>query len=229
MKSLRLRRPSPALIISIIALVMAMGGTGYAALKLPKNSVGAKQLRNNSVTGAKVKNHSLTGSDVKLSSLGTVPSATNATNATNATTAANASALQGHPASDFATGPGNQKIDFRAADNTGPTQIFNGGGLTLTAACSNTGTLTLNATTSVDHAEIQSYGDGSDTKDDDFQVSETHDIAGTAAENEERDIVYTTPSGPVVALQILDASAAHTAPFGGTASNCLVAGFGVVG
>jgi hypothetical protein len=65
MKSFRPRRLSPALVISLIALFVALGGTGYAALKLPKNSVGTKQLKNNAVTSAKVKNGSLTPSDFK--------------------------------------------------------------------------------------------------------------------------------------------------------------------
>ena len=35
------RRPSPALVISCVALALALGGTGYAAVSaLPKNSVG---------------------------------------------------------------------------------------------------------------------------------------------------------------------------------------------
>jgi hypothetical protein len=89
----RLRRPSPALIISIIALVMAMASTGYAAFKLPKNSVGAKQIKKNAVTGAKVKNQSLTGKDIKLSKLGTVPSATNAAHATAADHATSADSI----------------------------------------------------------------------------------------------------------------------------------------
>jgi hypothetical protein len=66
MKSFRPGRPSPALVIALIALFVALGGTGYAALKLPKNSVGTKQLKNNAVTGVKVKNGSLTSSDFKL-------------------------------------------------------------------------------------------------------------------------------------------------------------------
>ena len=45
-----------------MALVFAMGGTGYA-LTIPKNSVGSKQLRKNAVTGVKVKNRSLRASD----------------------------------------------------------------------------------------------------------------------------------------------------------------------
>jgi hypothetical protein len=74
-----LRLPSPALTIALLALFVALGGTGYAALSLPKNSVGSKQLRKgavknsdigaNAVTGAKVKRRSLSASDFKASSL----------------------------------------------------------------------------------------------------------------------------------------------------------------
>jgi hypothetical protein len=71
------RRPSPALIVATVALVVAMAGTTYAATQLPKNSVGAKQLKKDAVTGAKVKNGSLTGSDIDIASLGNVPSASN--------------------------------------------------------------------------------------------------------------------------------------------------------
>ena len=87
-------RPSPALVISIVALVMASVGTGIAAFKVPNNSVGSKQLKKNAVvtksikkeavTGAKVKKGSLTGATINLSSLGTVPSAASATTAATA-------------------------------------------------------------------------------------------------------------------------------------------------
>jgi hypothetical protein len=75
MRRLSRHRPSPAMVVSVIALIVALGGTSYAALKLPKNSVSTKQLKksavtnskikNNAVTGAKVKSASLTGSDIK--------------------------------------------------------------------------------------------------------------------------------------------------------------------
>jgi hypothetical protein len=58
-------RPSPALVISIVALSVAIGGSAYAALKLPKNSVGTKQIKANAVTSAKVKNRSLVAKDFK--------------------------------------------------------------------------------------------------------------------------------------------------------------------
>jgi hypothetical protein len=106
-------------VVSMIALFCALGGGAYAAVSLPKNSVGTKQLKKNavtsakvgknavtsakiksdSVTGAKVKNGSLTGADINLATLPKVGSAatadnaahaTNADNATNATNATNA-------------------------------------------------------------------------------------------------------------------------------------------
>jgi hypothetical protein len=80
----RLRAPSPALVISLIALFVALGGTSYAAIHLPKNSVGAKQLKKNAVTAPKIKNGAVTKAKINTSGL-TVPNATNAVNATNAT------------------------------------------------------------------------------------------------------------------------------------------------
>jgi hypothetical protein len=76
----RLRAPSPALVISLIALFVALGGTSYAAIHLPKNSVGAKQLKKNAVTGPKIKNHAVTAGKINTSGL-TVPNAVHATSA----------------------------------------------------------------------------------------------------------------------------------------------------
>jgi hypothetical protein len=50
----RFRAPSPALVISLIALFVALGGTTYAATSLPKNSVGTTQLKSGAVTPPKV-------------------------------------------------------------------------------------------------------------------------------------------------------------------------------
>jgi hypothetical protein len=47
--------PSPALVISLIALFVALGGTSYAAIAtLPANSVGTVQLKNRAVTSSKI-------------------------------------------------------------------------------------------------------------------------------------------------------------------------------
>jgi hypothetical protein len=104
MKRILRSRPSPALVISLLALFIALGGVTYAAT-LPRNSVGTAQLKKgavrnsdifrgavsnsklrrgavtnsklaaNAVTGNKVRDGSLTGADLVLSTLGTVPTA----------------------------------------------------------------------------------------------------------------------------------------------------------
>lgn len=56
-------------VVACLALFVALGGASYAAFKLPKNSVGAKQLKKNSVTGAKVKDGSLLARDFKAGQL----------------------------------------------------------------------------------------------------------------------------------------------------------------
>jgi hypothetical protein len=65
--------PSPALVISLIALFVALGGTSYAAiaLKIPKNSVGTAQLKNGAVTAPKL-NSAVLKSYLKAG--GTLPS-----------------------------------------------------------------------------------------------------------------------------------------------------------
>jgi hypothetical protein len=62
-------------VVATLALFIALGGASYAALKLPKNSVGPKQLKKNAVTGTKVKDDSLTGADIDEAKLGAVPTA----------------------------------------------------------------------------------------------------------------------------------------------------------
>jgi hypothetical protein len=57
-------RPSPALVLAVLALVVAMAGTSYAATQ-----IGSAQIKNNSVKGKDVKDANLTGKDVKDKSL----------------------------------------------------------------------------------------------------------------------------------------------------------------
>jgi hypothetical protein len=106
-------RPSPAMVVACIALIVALSGTGYAAIRLPANSVRSKQIKNgqvkkgdlgkNSVDSSKVRDNSLTGADVNESSLtlGKLPAAVNADHATSADNATNASKLGGVAASSY--------------------------------------------------------------------------------------------------------------------------------
>lgn len=59
------RRITPSLVISVLALIVALGGASYAALKLPRNSVGTKQLKKNAVTAKKLRSGSVTTRKLK--------------------------------------------------------------------------------------------------------------------------------------------------------------------
>ena len=54
-----MRKPSPSILVSSAALLVALGGTSYAAAKIDGG-----QLTNNSVSSSKIKNQSLTSKDL---------------------------------------------------------------------------------------------------------------------------------------------------------------------
>lgn len=59
MSSIRIRRPSPAMVVATIALFVALGGGSYAALK-----IGTKNLKDGSVTSAKIRNGTIGSPDI---------------------------------------------------------------------------------------------------------------------------------------------------------------------
>lgn len=61
----RLQRPSPSMAVSVAALVVALGGTSYAAA-----TIGTSDLERNAVTSSKVKNDNLRSVDIKNGTLG---------------------------------------------------------------------------------------------------------------------------------------------------------------
>lgn len=68
---MKLSRPSPALIVSIVALVVACAGTATAASVLIKNSsqiasgaVTSSDIRNSTITGVDIKNKAIRGGDL---------------------------------------------------------------------------------------------------------------------------------------------------------------------
>jgi hypothetical protein len=63
------RHLSFANVVALLALFVALGGVSYAALKLPKNSVGTKQLKKSSVTSQKVADGTLGAQDFKPGTL----------------------------------------------------------------------------------------------------------------------------------------------------------------
>lgn len=59
LRRIRSWRPSHTTVAAYMALFVALGGTSYAAVKLPRNSVGGKQIKRNAVSSSKVKDRSL--------------------------------------------------------------------------------------------------------------------------------------------------------------------------
>ena len=59
MRYLRKLRISPAMVVACIALAVALGGTSYAAFRLPANSVGTREVRNRSLLAVDFKNGQL--------------------------------------------------------------------------------------------------------------------------------------------------------------------------
>jgi hypothetical protein len=187
------RRPSPALVIAVIALIVALGGTGYAAITLPANSVGNEQLKRravtttkihrNAVTGSKVKRDTLRGRDINESTLAQVPaarradvartatsagtanSANTADTATTANTANNANALQGRAPGDFVSSGEYKQVvaKMQAGDER---ELVRHGPLSVYARCATVGAndqLRMYAKTDVDGAIM--YASWGDTRD----------------------------------------------------------------
>jgi hypothetical protein len=65
--------PSPAMVVACVALLVALGGTGYAATK-----INGKTLKDRSVPSAKLKRDSVSGSEIREATLQTVPRAASA-------------------------------------------------------------------------------------------------------------------------------------------------------
>jgi hypothetical protein len=103
------RHLTPSLVISLMALFVALGGASYAAIKIPKNSVGAAQIKKNAVTSAKVKDRSLLAKDFKA---GQIPA--------------------GAKGDTGATGPAGPTASAYASNNINPNTSLPPGGVNVT-------------------------------------------------------------------------------------------------
>jgi len=56
-------------VTATLALIIALGGTSYAAIVLPANSVGSKQLKKRAVTNSKLRPNAVTSATVRNGSL----------------------------------------------------------------------------------------------------------------------------------------------------------------
>ena len=74
MRTLRKSRPSPAMVVALTALVVALAGTAYAA-----QTINGGSIKKQTIGGGKLKHKTLTGFQINTNKLGTVPSARRAT------------------------------------------------------------------------------------------------------------------------------------------------------
>jgi hypothetical protein len=68
MRKLTEKRPSPSMVVAILALIVALGGTAYAA-----QSINGGQIQKQTIGAGKLKQKTLTGYQINLNKLGTVP------------------------------------------------------------------------------------------------------------------------------------------------------------
>lgn len=170
-----------ALAVSVLALVVALGGTSYAAIK-----IGTKQLKNNAVISSKIKDDSVSGADVKESTLAKVPSAATADAATSATSATNATNATQVGGLTFI------KVNYISNTAT-PTILAQLAGLTVTATCSGND-LVLSATTTKQdssfYSDLMDLEDGNshfvtELESGSFDTSSTANMTGSAPEPNE--------------------------------------------
>jgi hypothetical protein len=228
MTRLRDARPSPAMIVALIALFVALSGSTYAVTRVPKRSVGPAQIKSkavrtrhlkarnvtrtkiarSAVDSSLVQNDSLRGSDILESSLGTVPSATKAASA------------------DKVNGLSVQKFSFRGPAGTASTNVLNVGGLALNAGCNLGPAVSVSASTTVSDANIHSGGTWGAAnqsfyvEDDNFDVGDTFDPlqnGTTGSTNLSGALVYARQDGGVVTVDFLAEESATGCVFAGTA------------
>jgi hypothetical protein len=127
MRQLARRRPSAGVVLGVIALVVAMSGSAFAAGQLVS---GDSLIKKDSLSGDRLRNDSITGRQIRLSSLGQVPSAKNAQE------------LDGHSASYF-TGVGSGGSSGGSSGGTRSGLVTASGGQTATLGSFGPFTVTL--------------------------------------------------------------------------------------
>jgi hypothetical protein len=216
------RRPSPALIVALIALFVSLSGVSYGvatgfidsreiknnevrSLDLRNNEVRTIDLRNNHVRGIDIRNSSVqgrdiglntvTGLDVNESTLGKVPSATSADSASTAGFATSAGSVGGFS---------NEKLTW--SGEIGATdfeQFATVGGLSLEARCENAGgpSVVVQARTSLANSEIGTHFRTFSNANLDFDPGEVFIVDDHV--DGPGQVVFAAPNGQVITIEAL--------------------------
>ena len=169
MRRLKQARPSPALVVAIAALIVALAGTAYAAQRINGGSIIP-----HTIGGGKLKKDSITGFQVKNSKLGTVPAANRAAHTywavvNNPNGATNATLARASNLGMTATESGNAVIVAFPAAVTGCANVA--GRNNTGTAVPGTGTAQTNVSPANPNAlEVRTYNDAGNPLDADFHV-----------------------------------------------------------
>ena len=155
------RRPSPAMVVALIALFVAMGGVSYGVATgsidgreiknstiktgdLRNNDIRGTDIRRGTITGSDVGSNALSGADISESSLGKVASASRADSATTANSAGTANTANSANTANTANtansantvnGLRTEKFFFKGAASTGLAPRYSSNGFVLNAGC----------------------------------------------------------------------------------------------
>jgi hypothetical protein len=212
------RLPSPALVVAGLALVVALGGTTYAATALPKNSVGAPQLRSGavssvklakgSVTSKQIKDHTIVAADLAKNAYpalpGKVASAGHADTAGRADSAGHADTAGSVAGAAFTT------VDYRGGAGSPATAVVSANGLTVNASCDGAGTLLLSIASATGDAEyaLLATDDTGNIRGDSFNAwtGEEFDVAARLGlpdlTRESLRLTYQNPAGKPVLVEL---------------------------
>ena len=175
------RRPSPALIVAIIALVAALAGSAVA---LPgKSSVKKNDIAKNAVVSKAIKNDKVKGVDIAESSLGQVPSAARADSAGKVDTQRHIGPVR------LATGQ-EQVLDTR-------------GPFTVTVRCelTNTDDITTSIVLTTSQNNAFAYSEWGGSQDTDIDVGEEYELGGTSSLAPGQSAVYSGYSAWTAGLE----------------------------
>jgi hypothetical protein len=221
------RRPSPALVISVIALFVSLSGVSYGVATgfidsreiknneirsrdLRNNQVRTIDLRNNDVRGIDIRNstvqgrdlglNTVTGDDISESTLGKVPSATTADTATSAGTASTASGV-----STLRVIP-----QTTIAEGAQPVTLATHGPLTLLGTCDPAGANSTDVGLTVDTSADNSAAGGEgaifetdlDAAEPPFEIATQNDPAGAGSTPELTGAFASAPSGSAFTGQV---------------------------
>lgn len=187
------RRPSAAIVIACLALLVALGGTaGADPIGEISRLISGSQIKKNSIRGNRLVRDTITGREINERRIGTVPRAARAQSALNA---------------DLVGAMAVRRLFFRAAPGAPPVQVFSGAGLTLFASCSAAGKPVLRATTAVNGSTITVLRTGTTsgaaqtagTKA--FNVGASITVLG-ASDNGAGTLAYARPDGAVATVSL---------------------------